>query len=200
VEEKVQEREASAYLAFFAAVEPFKDTLRNSWTSGGRRESAAEHSWRLALMALTLAEALEGIDTGRLLAMLVVHDLGEVFGGDVPAPSQTGGKAEGERADFLALLAPLPGPTAERLAGLWDEYERGETPEARIAKALDKLETCLQHVEGTTPDGFDYAFNLGYGRRWRGAHPALDALRALVDRETERLAAAEAAKTSGTGS
>jgi putative hydrolase of HD superfamily len=178
----------AAYLAFFRAAEPLKHTLRNSWTSVGRRESTAEHSWRLALMALTLAEELPGIDLARLLALLLIHDLGEAVRGDIPAPLQTGTKAAGERADLAGLLAPLPPEPAARLLALWDEYEAAATPEARIAKALDKLETCLQHVEGANPPGFDYAFNLGYGRGFDGAHPLVDALRALVDAETDRRA------------
>jgi putative hydrolase of HD superfamily len=178
----------AAYLAFFRAAEPLKHTLRNSWTSAGRRESTAEHSWRLALMALTLAEELPGVDLARLLGLLLIHDLGEAVHGDIPAPLQTGAKAAGERADLAGLLALLPPAPAARLLALWDEYEAAATPEARIAKALDKLETCLQHVEGANPPGFDYAFNLGYGRGFDGAHPLVDALRALVDAETGRRA------------
>jgi putative hydrolases of HD superfamily len=179
---------AEGYLEFFRAVAPFKEVLRNSWTAGGRRESAAEHSWRLCLMALALEGELEGVDVGRLIGLLVVHDLGEAVRGDVPAPMQAGDKAPGERADFASLLGGLPGPAAARLLALWDEYDRADTPEARIAKALDKLETCLQHVEGANPPGFDFAFNLRYGRQWDGAHPLVDALRALVDAETARRA------------
>jgi putative hydrolases of HD superfamily len=184
----VSEDRAGDYLSFFRAVAPFKEVMRNSWTAGGRRESAAEHSWRLCLMALALEGELGGIDVKRLIALLVVHDLGEAVRGDVPAPMQTGDKGPGERADFLSLLDGLPAPAAARLEALWDEYDRAESPEARIAKALDKLETCLQHVEGATPPGFDFGFNLTYGRRWDGAHPVVDALRALVDAETERRA------------
>jgi putative hydrolases of HD superfamily len=184
------EARATDYLAFFRAAAPLKDVMRNSWTAGGRRESAAEHSWRLCLMAVALEDELDGIDVAKLLKLLVIHDLGEVVRGDVPAPLQTGDKASGERADFLSLLDGMPAGAAARLVALWDEYDRAETPEARIAKGLDKLETCLQHVEGANPPGFDYAWNLGYGRQWDGAHPLVDALRALVDAETARLAEA----------
>lgn len=182
------EAEIEGILAFLKAAEPFKDTLRSGRTASGRQESAAEHSWRLALMALVLTEQLEGLDMGRLVAMLLVHDLGEVLGGDVPAPDQRGEKSGAERAHLVALVAPLPAATRERLVALWEEYDRAETPEARVAKALDKLETCLQHVQGSNPPGFDYGFNLAYGRRWDGAHPTVDALRALVDCETARRA------------
>ena len=152
-------------LAFFRAAGALKDTLRNSWTAGGRRESAAEHSWRLALIALTLEDDLPGIDHKRLLQLLIVHDLGEAVGGDVPAPLQGGvDKTAVERADLARLLAPLPPATAARLSALWEEAAAATTPEARLAKALDRFETVLQHVEGANPADFDYAFNLGYGR------------------------------------
>ena len=182
------EPDVDGYLAFFRAAAALKDTLRSGHTPAGRAESTAEHSWRLALMALALAEALPGIDLGRLIAMLLVHDLGEAVRGDVPAPRQTGDKTAGERADLVALLAPLPAPARARLLALWDEYNAVATPEARLAKGLDRLETVLTHSEGANPPDFDYAFNLGYGRTHTDAHPLVAALRAPVDAETARLA------------
>ena len=77
---------------------------------------------------------------------------------------------------------------AARLLARWDEYNAVATPEARLAKGLDRLETVLQHVQGANPAGFDYAFNLGYGRAHTDAHPLIAALREPVDAETARLA------------
>ena len=71
---------------------------------------------------------------------------------------------------------------------MWDEYEAAQSSEARLAKALDKLETILQHTQGMNPPGFDYRFNLGYGRQFTAVHPVLGALRAVLDDETERRA------------
>jgi putative hydrolase of HD superfamily len=182
------EPDRDAYLAFFRAAEALKDTMRNSWTSAGRRESTAEHCWRLCLMAVTLEEELPGIDVRRLLELLVVHDLGEAVRGDIPAPLQGPDKTAEERADFAHLLAPLPEKTAARLLARWDEYNAVASPEARLAKGLDRLETVLQHVQGANPPDFDYGFNLGYGRVHTDAHPLVAALRAPVDAETARLA------------
>ena len=78
-----------AYLTFFRAAEALKNTLRSGHTSAGRPESTAEHSWRLCLMAVALEDELPDIDVGRLLRLLILHDLGEAVGGDIPAPSQT---------------------------------------------------------------------------------------------------------------
>jgi putative hydrolase of HD superfamily len=123
--------------------------------------------------------------------MCLIHDLGEAIGGDVPAPEQQAGrgKAEGERADLLQLIAPLPEPARAEITELWDEYEAAESREARVAKGLDKLETILQHTQGSNPDDFDYGFNLAYGQRYTAADPLLAALRARLDAETSRRAA-----------
>jgi putative hydrolases of HD superfamily len=122
--------------------------------------------------------------------MCLIHDLGEAIGGDVPAPAQTAdsGKADRERADLLELTAPLPPELRREIVALWDEYEAAATPEARLAKGLDKLETILQHTQGRNPADFDYAFNLAYGQRYTAADPVLAALRARLDEETARRA------------
>lgn len=186
--------EIDGYLAFFRAAEALKDTLRSGHTGKGRAESTAEHSWRLCLMAMTLADVLPGIDVPRLIELLIVHDLGEAVSGDIPAPVQaaapSGDKTAGERRDMLTLVTPLPEAVRERLMARWDEYNAMATPEARLAKGLDRLETVLQHTQGSNPADFDYAFNLAYGRRHTDAHPLVAALRAPVDAETERLARA----------
>ena len=188
------EADIEGYLAFFRAAEALKDTLRSSRTGGGRSESTAEHTWRLCLMAVALADELPDIDLRRLLELLIVHDLGEAVSGDIPAPQQgEADKTADERVDLLHVLAPLPAPAAARLTALWDEYNAVATPEARLAKGLDRLETVLQHVQGANLPGFDYAFNLGYGRAHTDAHPLIAALRKPVDDETARLARGGAA-------
>lgn len=177
-------------LEFLRAAEALKTAPRSGHTSAGERESVAEHTWRLCLMALVLHPHFPGVDVGRLLRICVVHDLGEAIGGDVPAPEQAarGGKGGDERGDLLRLAAPLPAARRDELVALWDEYEAAATPEARLAKGLDKLETILQHTQGKNPPDFDYRFNLGYGRAYTADHPVLATLRALLDAETERRA------------
>ncbi|HKN67311.1 MAG TPA: HD domain-containing protein [Gemmatimonadaceae bacterium] len=183
-------------LEFLRATERLKVVTRSAYTSDGNPESVAEHSWRLCLMALVLRDEFPEVDLGKLMAICVVHDLGEAIGGDVPAPEQArrraldpgASKAAQEREDLLTLLAPLPAAQRQTITALWDEYEAASSPEARVAKALDKLETILQHTQGANPRDFDYRFNLGYGRAFTEGHPAIVRLRAVLDRETERLA------------
>ena len=173
-------------IAFLKNAERLKAIRRSAWTSTGEPETVAAHSWRLCLMALVLADQFPEVNLDRVLRMLLVHDLGEALHGDIPAPQQAapGAKAEDERRDLLTILAPLPARSREGILALWDEYEACETPEARLAKGLDKLETILQHNQGQNPDGFDYRFNLEYGRRYTSEDPRLAVLREMLDRET----------------
>ncbi|MEZ2296681.1 HD family hydrolase [Variovorax sp. RCC_210] len=181
-------------LAFLREAEKLKDVLRSGHTSSGRAESTAEHSWRLCLMAMAFAEELAPLDLLKVLKLCVVHDLGEAINGDIPAISQAAHPDKGarERHDLLTLMAPLqpPGEASLGLHGellaLWDEYDAATTPEAQAVKALDKLETMLQHNQGANPADFDYAFNLGYGRKHTGTTPLFSALRELVDADTRR--------------
>ena len=187
-------------LDFLRAAESLKHTTRTSWTSTGVHETVAAHTWRLCLMALVLAAYLPGIDLGRLLRICLVHDLGEAISGDISAVLQVGApsKAEQERADLEQLTAPLPASLRTEFLSLWDEYEQAATPEARMAKGLDKLETILQHNQGAMPPGFDFRFNLQYGAQYTQHDPVLQALRAVLDAETEARAVASDNVSGGT--
>jgi putative hydrolase of HD superfamily len=182
-------------LAFLRAAERLKVTHRSAYTSAGNPESVAEHTWRLCLMAMLIQPSVRNVDFARLIKICIVHDLGEAIGGDIPAPEQARRAAAGaaaksadERRDFATLVATLPPPQQHELLDLWDEYEAAATPEARLAKALDKLETILQHTQGKNPPEFDHAFNLGYGRQHTDQPPLIAEIRAILDRETARLA------------
>jgi putative hydrolase of HD superfamily len=188
----MQTEEINAILSFLRQAEALKHTYRSAWTSSGKPESVAAHTWRLALMALVFAQSFPEIDLLRLLKICVIHDLGEAINGDIPAIEQTDGpeKAIQEREDLLALIDPLPEALRFELLALWEEYETASSPEARLAKGLDKLETILQHNQGQNPPDFDYAFNLDYGQKYTQAPELIAALRRIVDAET--LARAEA--------
>ena len=181
-------------LAFLREAEKLKSTLRSGHTSEGRPESVAEHSWRLCLMALVLADEFDGIDPLRLIKLCIVHDLGEALSGDIPAVMQTegGSKSAQEREDLGVLTRALHPERRAEILALWEEYEAAQTHEAVLAKGLDKLETILQHNQGKNPADFDYAFNLGYGQKQTSAHPLLARIRAILDEETR--ARAEASK------
>ena len=176
----------STRLDFLREAERLKDTLRSAYTTSGRTESVAEHTWRLTLLAITFADELPDLDILKLLKICILHDLGEAVDGDIPAPEQTpsASKSEKERDDFLSLVAPLPENVQSEFVSLWDEYEEGKSPEARAAKALDKLETILQHNQGSNPEDFDYGFNLEYGKTHTSKVPIAALIRDLLDVET----------------
>lgn len=182
-----------AILHFLEEAERLKDVLRSAHSASGRCESTAEHSWRLCLWAMSLSPWLPNLDTDRLLRLCVLHDLGEALHGDTPATEQADDphKSAREAADFDTLTGGLPTTLRQEFRALWREYEDAATPEARLAKGIDKLETVLQHVQGKNPDGFDYAFNLSYGRRWTDADPLLHAMRKPIDAATARRAEGE---------
>jgi putative hydrolase of HD superfamily len=173
-------------LTFLREAERLKSVLRSAHTSTGQQESTAEHSWRLCLMAMVFEGEFTGMDFGKVLKLCVLHDLGEALHGDIPAVQQDQNphKSAQERADLQTLMQTLPIGMSDAFMALWEEYENASSPEARIVKGLDKLETILQHNQGINPAGFDYSFNLDYGQKYMGAHPLLMQIRALLDADT----------------
>ncbi|WP_424929104.1 HD domain-containing protein [Amaricoccus tamworthensis] len=183
------EEDVRSFLAFFERAGKLKDTLRSARTAQGKRESTAEHTWRLCLVALTLKNRFPpGVDFGRLLEILIIHDIGESVTGDIPATEQVCDKTADERIAMEEILGGLPNETASQLLDIWEEYSAVRTPEAQLAKALDRLETVMQHIEGENEPGFDYAFNLTYGHEHTDSNPLVAALREVVDEETRRRA------------
>ena len=175
-------------LLFLKEAENLKNIMRSSHTSKGRVESTAEHTWRLALLALVFEDELKYLNFSKVLKMCLVHDLGETINGDVPATEKKNhpDKDVQERNDLLLLTQSLDAPLRNTILGLWEEYEAGLTQEAVAVKALDKLETILQHNQGINPDDFDYEFNLSYGEKYTDKHPLFKSIRALMDTEKKQ--------------
>lgn len=179
---------AESWLSFIKEVENLKHIRRSAWTSDGSQETTAAHSWRLALMAglLSEEEAYEGLNSRRVLMMALVHDLGELYDGDISAVLRPdpGKKYETEKAAVCRAVSMLEKKRQEEILELWEEYERGETAEARFVKALDKAETIIQHNQGQNPSDFDYEFNLEYGKPYFQEEGLLRELRERIDGET----------------
>lgn len=174
---------------FIKEADRLKTVLRNNYTTQTRRESVADHTWRLCLMvALMHDRYFAHLDFPKLLKMALIHDLGEAIRGDIPAPMQTDSmnKAYLERKDLKKLLEHLPSDMQADYLTLYDEYEAVSSTEARLLKALDKMETIIQHNQGETPPDFDFSYNLTYGKSYSGFDPIIRALRELVDEETLR--------------
>jgi putative hydrolase of HD superfamily len=140
-------------LAFIRELDRLKHILRQTaLIDGSRRENSAEHSWHIATMAVVLAEhAAEPFDLGRSLKLLLVHDVVEIDAGDTFCYDADGNldKEARERRAAERLFGMLPTPQAVELRELWEEFEAGDTPEARFAHAMDRLEPLLQnHANG----------------------------------------------------
>jgi putative hydrolase of HD superfamily len=137
----------AAQMRFIIEVDRLKTVLRRSpLVADSRRENDAEHSWHLALMVLVLAEhADEPVDAARTLALVLVHDLVEIYAGDtfVFDADATVSQEEREKAAADRLFRLLPADQAAEFRGWWDEFEAQATPEARFAKAMDHLEPVL---------------------------------------------------------
>ncbi len=175
------------FLDFLHTLERLKCNTRHSWTSSGRHESVAEHSWRLAMMALLLRDELPGVDMDRVLYMCLIHDMGEAVTGDIPAFEKTGWDEDTERQAIAGLLSPLPTPLQGELSALFRELDALETPEARVYKALDKLEAVIQHNEAPLETWLplEHQLNRTYGQEEVAPFPWLRELRALALRDTE---------------
>jgi putative hydrolase of HD superfamily len=134
-------------LAFLVEADRLKTVLRRSpLAAADRRENDAEHSWHLALMTAVLAEyADEPVDAGRVIQLVVVHDLVEIYAGDtfLYDDAMAASQAARETAAAERLFGLLPPDQAGWMRGLWDEFEARQTPESRFAKAMDRLEPIL---------------------------------------------------------
>ncbi len=186
----MNESELHGILDFLKRAEQLKNTLRNSRTSVGRHESTAEHTWRLCLIILVFEKQYPDIDILKLIKICIIHDLGEAINGDIPAVDQVEGVDKGveERKDLQQLIEPLSEELQDDILTLWDEYENASSAEARLAKAFDKIETILQHIQGENPPEFDYEFNLSYGKKYTDYDKITSTIRSLIDKDTLSLA------------
>ena len=180
--------EAHALLDALHVAERLKDATRHCYTSGGRHESVAEHSWRIALMAFFLRDEFPEADMDKVIRMCLIHDLGEAFTGDIPSFLKT--EADETREDALldAWVSSLPEPTREEMRALYAEMNARETLEAKIYKAMDSLEAVIQHNESdlATWTENEYALNLHYGEDKVAFSPYLQSLRAAIREDTEK--------------
>lgn len=186
--------EAKELLRVLHTAERLKDETRHCYTSGGRHESVAEHSWRLALTALFLRDEFPALDIDRVIRMCLIHDLGECFTGDIPSFLKSGGDEERERSALETWVASLPAPYSVELKTLYAEMDALETDEARLYKALDKLEAVIQHNESDIATWLprEYELNLTYADENVAFSDYLKRLREEIRRETrDKIAAAE---------
>jgi len=140
-------------IGFIVEIDKLKQIFRQTLLlADQRRENDAEHSWHLTLMAVLLAEyaAAEDLDILRVVKMLLVHDLVEIDAGDTFAYDAEAHRDKEEREVRAAerIFNLLPSDQAREVRRLWDEFEARQTPEARYAAALDRLQPVLLNLHG----------------------------------------------------
>jgi putative hydrolase of HD superfamily len=139
-------------LAFLARAHELAYVSRfNRLLDGSREETSAEHSWHLALTALTLKDlAGADVDIGRVLPMLIIHDIIEIAVGDVPIYELAKRTAIAATEDAAAeeIFGALPSSQGDELLALWREFEQAETDDARFARAVDRTQPVLVHAAG----------------------------------------------------
>ena len=153
------------YIDFLGKIEKLKCNTRHSWTSSGRRESVAEHSWRLSVMALLCADEFPELDINKVIKMCLIHDFGEAVTGDIPSFLKTDNNEEEELKAIKGLLDTLPECYRNEFSALYDEMAELSTPEARLYKALDNMEAVVSHNEApiSTWIPLEFTENLVYG-------------------------------------
>jgi putative hydrolases of HD superfamily len=178
----------SELMGFIHAAERLKTELRRAHKSSGAQESVAEHSWRLCLMTLALSRTIEGMEGDKCLRMALIHDLPEIYAGDVsrldlPAHAERHDREQAALERLNTMVAP---DVAEELSRLWSEFEEGNSAEARLVRLLDRLEVLIQHNESDIATWSDLEKEIQYGLAEKHAerYGFLKELALEIDEET----------------
>ncbi|HIT36339.1 MAG TPA: HD domain-containing protein [Candidatus Faecousia intestinavium] len=181
-------------LKILRVAEKLKCNTRHCVTSTGRPESVAEHSWRLALMAMLLTGEFPELDLNRVIRMCLIHDLGEAFTGDIPTFVKTDADSRREDDLFDRWIQTLPADVRGEWESLLEEMNAQKTGEAKLYKALDRLEAVIQHNESDIDSWLplEYSLQLTYGAENVRFSPYLRELKQEIDQWTrEKIAASE---------
>ncbi len=180
--------EAKKLLEALSVAERLKSINRHCYTSEGERESVADHSWRIAVMAMLLTDEFPDVDMNKVIKMCLIHDMGEAFTGDIPVFNKTKEDEDREYDRLMSWVEEFPEVIREEWKALYREMDELITTEAKIYKALDKLEAVIQHNESDigTWLPLEYDLQLEYG--WENVEFSkyLTELRKLIAEETRK--------------
>ena len=168
--------------------ERLKDTTRHCYTSNGRHESVAEHSWMMTLMAFFMRDEFPEADMDKVIRMCIIHDLGECFTGDVPAFEKNLAHEQMEENLLYNWIASLPEEYAVEMRELYEEMSECKTMEAQIYKAIDGLEALIQHNASDLSTWIpkEYELILTYADDKVGFSDYLKSLRQAIREDTIR--------------
>lgn len=178
--------DARKLLDILLIAERLKDTTRHCYTAKGRRESVAEHSWMMTLMAFFMRDEFKDVDMDKVIRMCIIHDLGECFTGDIPAFDKSEEHEKLEEELLNNWVSSLPENYAVEMRELYKEMAERKTIEAKLYKAIDNLEAVVQHnisdLSTWIPREFD--LNLTYGEDKVGFSDYLKTLRQAMREDT----------------
>ncbi len=176
-------------IKFLGILEKLKCNTRHNWTTNGRQESVAEHSWRLAVLAMLMEEDFPELDMNKVIRMCLIHDWGEAVTGDIPAFIKTEADEEKEANAIETLLKNLPETISSGYLTMFKEMLDLSSDEAILVKALDKTETLIQHNEAGSGTWLplEYDLNLTYGNEVCGHFEKTQQLRDKVREHTLRI-------------
>lgn len=165
-----------------------KQTLRHCYVGTDRKESVADHSWRIALMAMLMRheEEFASFDMDKVIRMCLIHDLGESFTGDIPTFRKNADDAKKEDDLFHEWIEGFSEPVRSEWKELVAEMEAQQTNEARLYKTLDRVEALIAHNESdlSTWLPLEYDLQYTYGKKEMQAFAYMKELRQLVDEWT----------------
>lgn len=178
--------EARKLLETLQVAEKLKNTTRHCYTSQGRHESAAEHSWMTTLMAFFMRDEFPDADMNKVIKMCIIHDLGECFTGDIPSFNKSQEDEKTEEKLLYHWVNSLPQNYSTEMKMLYDEMSELKTVEAKIYKSIDNLEAVIQHnlSDLSTWIPIEYELNLTYGDDKVAFSDYLKTLRAEIREDT----------------
>lgn len=181
----VESLKSEELLRILSQAARLKTTMRHCYTEEGRRESVADHSWRIALIAMLMTgiEEYQDFDMNKVIRMCLIHDLGESFTGDIPTFEKDSADKKVEDDLFERWVDAFPEPQRAEWIGLLAEMKALETKEAKLYKALDKIEAIISHNESdiSTWLPLEYDLQLTYGKENMQFSKYMTELRAEVD-------------------
>lgn len=182
-------------LSILSVAARLKTNTRHCYTEVNRKESVADHSYRIALMAMLLSgePEFQQIDMNKVIRMCLIHDLGEAFTGDIPTFLKKEADEQREGSVFNEWVDGFPKVQRAEWQALLAEMNAMETTEAKTYKALDKLEAVISHNESDigTWLPLEYDLQLTYGAEQVKFSPYMKALKACIDAWTKKKIAEE---------
>lgn len=178
---------ARQLIDFLGKVEKLKSIPRHCVTKDGVQEYVAGHSWRAALMAFLIQDELSDVDMNKVIKMCLIHDIGEAVTGDIPSFHKTKEHESIEKDAVNSLISELPDRTCREWKELFREMEALETMEAKVYKALDKLEAVIQHNESdiTTWLPLEYELQKTYAAKNSEGIPFIEDIHRQAVKDTE---------------